>query len=483
MPRVLRRLLIGLLFVALGAWQLVVAERDVVVVDVVAGPSTLSIFTPGDVAIGSAPGVVVAHGFAGSRQLMRAWSTSLARAGFVVVTPDLAGHGTHVAGLDGGGDVLFADVVRALDVLQQQPGVDVTRLGLLGHSMGSGAVLRAGIELDGVVRAVVAVSPTDADVDASRPNDLLLLVGELEPRFVANAESLLERAGGAGGTLGDGDARALEIVPRVEHVTILFSDVAHERSAAWLGAALGHELRTVGSGGSGLLRGWLLVVIGLLLSWQGLVLGVATPAVAPTRRRGGSLLLPVGGLAATASLVILARSVDVSSVAGTLVAGEVAVWFALTGAVWLRFGVRPAAPDVRDVGWAALATLLLIGVGASASLVWLPWWSGGARTGLIVIASLAVLPFTLAASAALHGRRGTAALGTWVLVSSSVMVNLGVAAFVTPGLGFLILLLPLLPLVVGLLLAVALGLDRPWASGLAGAVVLGWLLAVIFPVG
>ncbi len=470
------------MLIGLGAWQLVSSERDVVVIDVVSGPSTLSIFAPGDVEAGSAPGIVVAHGFAGSRQLMRAWSTSLARAGFVVVTPDLAGHATHVVGLDGGGDVLLADIVRALDVLRQQPGVDATRLGLLGHSMGSGAVLRAGIELDSV-RAVVAVSPTDAAVDESRPSDLLLLAGELEPRFVANAESLLERAGGARGAPGDGDARALVIVPRVEHVTILFSDVAHERAAAWLGAALDHELRTAGSGGSGLLRGWLLLAVGSLLTWQGLVLGVATPALAPARRRGGSLLLPVGGLAATASLVILARSVDVSAVAGTLVAGEVAVWFALTGALWLRFGVRPAAPDVRDIGWAVLATTLLIGVGASASLAWLPWWSGSGRIALIALAALAVLPFTLAASAALHGRRGAAALGTWVLVSSSVVANLGVAAFVTPGLGFLILLLPLLPLVVGVVLAVALGLDRPWASGLAGAVLLGWLLAVIFPVG
>lgn len=482
MPRALRRLLIGLVLIGLGGWQLVSSERDVVVIDVVSGPSILSIFAPGDVAAGSAPGIVVAHGFAGSRQLMRAWSMSLARAGFVVVTPDLAGHGTHAAGLDGGGDVLLEDIVRALDVLRQQPGVDGTRLGLLGHSMGSGAVLRAGIELDSV-RAVVAVSPTDADVDESRPSDLLLLAGELEPRFVANAESLLARAGGARGAPGDGDARALEIVPRVEHVTILFSDVAHERAAAWLGSALDHELRTAGSGGSGLLRGWLLLAVGSLLTWQGLVLGIATPALAPARRRGGSLLLPVGGLAATASLVILARSVDVSAVAGTLVAGEVAVWFALTGALWLRFGIRPAAPDVRDVGWAALATALLIGVGASASLAWLPWWSGSGRIALIVLAALAVLPFTLAASAALHGRRGLAALGTWVLVSSSVVANLGVAAFATPGLGFLILLLPLLPLVVGVVLAVGLGLDRPWASGLAGAVLLGWLLAVIFPVG
>jgi hypothetical protein len=29
--------------------------------------------------------------------------------------------------------------------------------------------------------------------------------------------------------------------------------------------------------------------------------------------------------------------------------------------------------------------------------------------------------------------------------------------------------------------AVAVGLDRPWASGIASAVFIGWLLAMLFP--
>jgi hypothetical protein len=43
------------------------------------------------------------------------------------------------------------------------------------------------------------------------------------------------------------------------------------------------------------------------------------------------------------------------------------------------------------------------------------------------------------------------------------------------------LVLPLLPATLGLMTALAVGLDRPWASGLAGAVLIGWLLAVVFP--
>ena len=49
------------------------------------------------------------------------------------------------------------------------------------------------------------------------------------------------------------------------------------------------------------------------------------------------------------------------------------------------------------------------------------------------------------------------------------------------GLGFLILVLPLLPAVLGVTTAVTVAVDRPWASGVANAVFVGWLLAMLFP--
>jgi hypothetical protein len=63
----------------------------------------------------------------------------------------------------------------------------------------------------------------------------------------------------------------------------------------------------------------------------------------------------------------------------------------------------------------------------------------------------------------------------------SVLLTLGAAADVVPGLGFLILVLPLLPLILAATTTVAVGVDRPWATGPATAVFLGWLLAMLFP--
>lgn len=468
---------LGLLLAVLGGVLIGLAGLGTTTSATVRDGTPVEVILPRVVPADGAPGVVVVHGFVGSARLMRTWSLVLARAGFVVAAPDLAGQGRSTAPL---GDVadLAADVARARDVLLEQPGVDPDRIGLLGHSLGSGAVLAA-VDAGVDARGVVLVSPTDGPVDAASPADLLLLAGALEPRFEANARDLLARAGGTRGVPGDGDARAIAVVPAVEHVSILFAPEAHRTSVAWLAAALDHA-PVRGRAWSPVL-GWLLLVVGGVLVWRSVSGRLASPADPPRRRRGSAVALGAGALAATASLVVLQRSVDLPSVTGMLVGGEVGVWFLLAGALWLRFGDRPARPDGRDAGWAVLTALVGVAVGASASLVWLPWWPDGPRVALVPVLALACLPVAVGAATALQGRRGASAVGTWAVVAGLLTLGLGLAAVVVPGVGFLILLLPLVPAVVGLVLALAAPLDRPWAAGTGGAVLLGWLLAVLFP--
>jgi len=476
-----RRGAIATVLLLVGVLLLLPVGRGVEVGELRVGADALPlhVYVPAGAVGSTGPGVVVVHGFAGSARLMHTWSLALAHAGFTVIAPDLPGHGRNATPLASGGDALDGAVDAAVAALAGLPSVDPDRIALLGHSMGSGAVLRHSIARPDVVRAVVAVSPTDAAVGATLPRDLLLLAGANEPAFVANAVALLERAGGEKGVPGDGEARSLVVVPRVEHVSILFSRAAHDASIGWLAAALAHEV--TGRAPTGPLAGWSLVFVALLLLWQAAGSSAATPGDAPRRGVGAWFALPVGGVAATASLVIIVRSLDIPDLLGMLIAGELGLWFLMVGTVWLRFGVRPAPPDLRDIGWTVLASAVVVGLGASSSLAWASWWLPGVRIGPALVLIACLLPFSIAAATMLHGRRGRAAIGVWAFGAVSVVMTLGVAALVIPGLGFLVLILPLLPLVLAVTSAVALGLDRPWATGTAGAVFTGWLLAGILP--
>lgn len=448
------------------------------------------------------PGVVVAHGFAGSRQLMRTFGVALAQHGYAVALPDLAGHGANTGHLDPAGDVLVAEVLRARILLVEAHGVPDDAVALLGHSMGSGAVMRTGIEHPDLVAAVVAVSPTDAAVTPELPPDLKLLAGSLEGRFVANAEELLARAGGAGGTPGtDGRARDLEVVPGVEHVSILFNPSAHVAAATWLDAVTGRTpapLEPVW-----LIGWWLLALGGVVLAWR-----VAAPSLVdgwtgarhgtgapPVERTPGSdggswrrrvIALAGGTAGGTAALVALGRVLPLADLGGMLVGPVLALWFLLVGALWWWMGPNAGRPGRQDVvGTVLLLGVLVLAFGALAPAVWLPVVPGGVRSGYLAPFTVSVLPWTVAFTAGLRGRHGWGTLGWWAATSVALLLGVGVAAVTVPGLGFVLLLLPLLPALLGLVTVVVTPWVRHagsvWGPALTAAGFLGWIMAVLFP--
>ncbi len=183
------------------------------------------------------PGVLVAHGFAGSKQLMLGYAHVLAHGGYAVMLWDFAGHAANAAPL--GGLSLQQDLDVAYAALIEQSEVDPARLALLGHSMGSGAVMSAGIRDVNRFGATVAISPTGAQVTPSTPRNLLLQAGSWEGGFVRNAQRLLAAAGGENENLAEGKGRSLLIIPNAEHITILFRNASHQAALNWLNATFG----------------------------------------------------------------------------------------------------------------------------------------------------------------------------------------------------------------------------------------------------
>ncbi len=247
------------------------------------------------------PVVVVAHGFAGSQQLMQPFALTLARRGYLVLTFDFPGHGRNPLPM-AGGLVDFAASTRALlealgevaVAARTWPGGD-GRVALLGHSMASDIVIRRAMA-DPAVVATVALSAYSPVVTATSPRNLLVVDGALEPRML-HEEGLRIAGlalGGAraaeGRTYGDfaaGSARRFALADGVEHISVLYSREAQVEALDWLASALGTPpqsgRRYVDARG-----GWLaLLYLGLVaLAWP-LAALLPRALAAPDARRDG----------------------------------------------------------------------------------------------------------------------------------------------------------------------------------------------------
>lgn len=460
------------------------------------------------------PGVVIAHGFAGSARLMRPIADTVARRGAVALVFDFAGHGGNPAGLGAGtsSPTLAADLDIAVGYLRTQPDVDPTQMMLVGHSMGAGAVTRYAAGHPEIARTVAISLPEAGELPPGRPTELLLIVGGAEfPGFRRAADDAARR----GATVG---RRPAVVVPGVEHISVLFAPRTHEEIARWLpsvdgdapprpfarlaGAALLVVAFAVG----------LVPLAALLLGRRSAVAlavgGPGAPAHAPGGRYAvalpGAERVPVGpalrgwallGLAVVASGLAAAVAVVLpTSRLPLAVGGYVSGFLLLTGILtiggqrWLPAGTRlpvdaevgrraPARVAVAAVALTAYATLavaLPIHLGlTSARPVGARWW-------LLPLVVGACLLFLLGVELVAAGR-------TWrrVLVVAVTVVVLSTAAVVGLAPGFVLLVVPLFAVLLGWYVGWAAVLRRyaspRWLSAVVGAALLGWPIATTLP--
>ena len=140
------------------------------------------------------PVVLIAHGFAASRVIMRSFGLTLAHAGFNVVLWDFSGHGAKPNPLPPGRRIedLVADAEAALAQARQQGLDGASGIAILGHSMGSGVALSFG-QIHPDTRATIAISPVPIPVTPELAHNLLLMAGSLEAPFVSNAKSCFRK--------------------------------------------------------------------------------------------------------------------------------------------------------------------------------------------------------------------------------------------------------------------------------------------------
>ncbi|MFC7533210.1 dienelactone hydrolase family protein [Actinoplanes sp. GCM10030250] len=484
----MKRLLVLLLvLVAGGVWLIAGAGHDLRREHVTSAGVPLDEVHPS--ASGPHPGVVVAHGFSGSAKLMAPFGDTLAARGYVVVLLDFAGHGANTrplpdqaAGTAESTQVLQHDLDVALAHLRSLPDVDPSRVALVGHSMGAGAVTRyASAHPD--VTATVAISLPDSSVaSAERPARLLTIAGALEfPDFRAVAVDVAAERGD----------RAVRIVPGVEHITVLYAPETHRETVAWLDSAFdGPRDNAAIPFPARRLAGAALLVLAFVLGLYplaALLCGAARaerPAPEPGRIAAAARITVVTGVAAVAGAVA-ARFLPTNHLP-VAIAGYVIGYAAVIGVLLLGYAVRRPAYAIRR-GHMTSRPALLVTIAYAIAAIAVPLhlgmthaWPAGNRWWLLLIVWSA---FALFAYAAEHAAAG-APLS--LLAIAAVFVAVLAAAAVT-GLTHGFVILVLFPLI-GLMLWQALWsafLNRfsvsAWVIALTGSIVVAWPLAVTLP--
>lgn len=462
------------------------------------GTTPVTIFTPEGGK--PAPAVVIAHGFAGSQQLMLPFAVTLARNGYTAVTFDFPGHGRNPQPLLGGladDDARNRTLIDSLgDIVafaRHLPNAD-GQVALLGHSMASDTVVRyaaAHPDIDATV-AVSLFSPGDL----SKPvRNLLVIDGALEPQMLID-DAYRVVGGGAAvqprTTYGDftaGTARRLSLSGGVEHIAVLYSAQSMREALDWLNTAFGRT----GSGYIDARGPWLgILYLGLVaLAWP---LSKLLPQVSPIKTGAGPRWLRLLAIAIAPAiltpLILWRLPTDFLPILlGDYLAVHFAVYGLLTAAGLYLTGWRPPPIKLSTANLAiatlAVAAYSIFAIGLPVDRFITSFMPIPSRIPLILAMLIGTIPYFLADEYLTRGPQ--APMLGYTLTKLLFLVSLILA--VTLNLQRLFFLIIIVPVI--LIFFLVYGLFSTWTyrrtnspipGALANAFAFAWAIAVTFPV-
>jgi pimeloyl-ACP methyl ester carboxylesterase len=473
----------ALVLVLVSLWQLQGMRQGVEIESLSVGqtPVTRYALPDSDGAV-----IVIAHGFAGSTQMMQAYALTLAQANYRVYGFDFLGHGRNPVPMSG--DVSTIDgttrllVDQTLDVVEAVADTGAP-VGVLGHSMATDVLVRAALDGRVQIGPLVLLSAFSGAVTAQEPADMTLIAGQWEGRlraFGLEAVRMIDPEAAEGDLVREGDVvRKADFAPLTEHVSILHSRVAQQNALDWFNGSFAQDGETEIPA-----SGWWL--IGLLAG----IVALARPLaqILPQRgvEAGGMSTRQVWAVAVGPALTtpFLATWLN-PKLLPVLVADYLALHLFIQGLLALallwRFGVRPVA--VSPLG---VLALLVWGLGAfglaldryGANFVPIP-----ERLWVILALCMGTLPFMLADALATQG--GQAPVWQRWLLRVCFFASLAIAVTLDfEGLFFLILIAPVMVLfyvVFGLMGRWVARRCSPATSGVALGLILAWALGVSFP--
>lgn len=443
--------------------------------------------------------VVVAHGFAGSQPLMRSIALTLAGNGYRAITFDFVGHGRNPETLTG---ALMQETGAARNLLLQLETViaearnlDPTRpILLLGHSMASDVVIRAG-KRDPSIAAVAAISMFSDQVETAAPRNLLIVSGEWEGFLRDQARRHLPERGVEGQTYGahsDGTARRAVVGPAVEHLGILYSETALVEIVDWYDQSLNLPMRD-GVDARNLGPAVLLAVaaiVSLMFPLSRLLPRLVRPAAERKALPKRRLLLALGVPTILTPLVLWPVPTDVLDV---MVADYLALHFALFGL--LLYGTVTRLYPEGAPGPAVtrrLLALIVVFTGFAVTAFGSAIHAYGANFALtgerwLVFAAILVGTFSFCLAEEHIIRRQGASGWRYLFTKGAFLLSLfGAIALDLQSLFFLIIILPVMVVIFTIHTLYSHWLGSRSGSTLLpatlNAVTYAWALAATFPI-
>jgi dienelactone hydrolase len=450
------------------------------------------------------PAVLIAHGFAGSQQLMQSFALTFARNGYVAMTFDFPGHGRNPAPLTGSitdpGGATRTLVESMSHVAAAARAAGDGHLAVLGHSMASDIVVRFA-QLTPDVTAAIAVSMFSPAVTAASPRNLLIIVGDWESMLKREALRALNLAtapteGVPGVTYGDfatGTARRVAFIPHVEHVSVLYSQDSMREALTWLDESF--ATARVAPPRFDARGPWILLLIAgtvlLARPLSSLLPVVARPhrgAGLPWRRLWIPLVVP---MIVTPLLLRVVPTHFLPVLVGDYLAVHFLTYGLITTSclVFLRRREPSQARYTHPPLLLAGAALAVVAYGFLA-LVWpinafVTSFLPGRERGLLILAMLVgTLCYFLSDEWLTRGAH--TARGAYVASKFALLISLSIAvALDLERLFFLIIIIPVI-----VLFFVIYGLISTWAydrtghplvGGIANAVAFAWAIGVTFP--
>lgn len=289
------------------------------------------------------PSVIIFHGFSSNKEMMRPFSEEFANQGFIALTVDALGHGESSSGILGKEAIKNTGLI-SLRYLLQRNDVDLSRIGLVGHSMGGSILTQITSVSDIPIASVVIGNSLNSDQDnpfilnQTSPANLLVAMGTYDEIFtIEDTKKNIANSLGLNsisidveyGNFSERTARKV-ITPKSDHLFEVLHPSIIENTVSWISKAVNQPLNDL-NGMIHLQHQLFTVLVALLVFVVVILIILILPKGKPIENRK-SLSLKYHSLVSILGFLL---GSPFSYLFSSIFTGSFTAWFIISGSIYI----------------------------------------------------------------------------------------------------------------------------------------------------